>query len=89
MEKPSSQKVENPLREIDFKPEFYSLEKADRFYHLLKEELNWKQGFVRLFGRTMEEPPSNVLLRRCRLQILKQSKPRPRHSSLFFSKGNS
>jgi len=56
MEKPSSQKVENSLLEIDFKPEFYSLEKADRFYHLLKEELNWKQGFVRLFGRTMEEP---------------------------------
>lgn len=56
MEKPSNQKVDKDLLDIEFISDFYSIEEAEKYFRLLEEELNWKQGHIRLFGKTLPEP---------------------------------
>lgn len=50
-----------PNSEIIYYPSFIGREKADRYFRLLRERINWQQDDITVFGKTYAQPRLTAL----------------------------
>lgn len=50
-----------PNAEVIYIPNFYSTEKANFYFKILKENIDWQQDFITVFGKTYNQPRLTAL----------------------------
>ena len=45
-----------PNAQISYYPNIFSLEKSEHYFNLLKNEINWQQDDIKIFGKTYVQP---------------------------------
>ena len=50
-----------PNAEVVYIPDFYNLEKANSYFKILKETIDWQQDFITVFGKTYNQPRLTAL----------------------------
>ena len=50
-----------PNAEVVYIPDFYNLEKANSYFKILKETIDWQQDFITVFGKTYKQPRLTAL----------------------------
>lgn len=50
-----------PNAEVVYIPDFYNQEKANSYFKILKETIDWQQDFITVFGKTYKQPRLTAL----------------------------
>lgn len=50
-----------PNAEVVYFPNFYSIEKANFYFKILKKNIDWHQEFITVFGKTYKQPRLTAL----------------------------
>lgn len=50
-----------PKAEVVYIPNFYPVEKANFYFKILKENIEWQQDFITVFGKTYRQPRLTAL----------------------------
>lgn len=50
-----------PNAEVVYIPDFYSIDKSNYYFEILKENIEWQQDYITIFGKTHKQPRLTAL----------------------------